>query len=98
MKQSDVLLKNSANRRTFLKNGMITVGAVTASTGLLTGGMSAFGQEGSGGGDELSKGDAAILQLLLAAEIIETDLWQQYKELGGVEATNTVSQQYINAL
>ena len=98
MKQSDGLLKNSANRRSFLKNGMIAVGAVTASTGLLTGGMSAFGQEGKGDGDDLSRGDAAILQLLLAAEIIETDLWQQYRELGGVEATNSVSQPYINAL
>ena len=98
MKQSEGLLRGSANRRSFLKNGVIAVGAVTASTGLLTGGMSAFGQEGTGGGNDLSKGDAAILQLLLAAEIIETDLWQQYKELGGVEATNSVSQPYINAL
>jgi Ferritin-like domain len=98
MKQSEGLLKNSANRRSFLKNGMIAVGAVTASTGLLTGGMSAFGQEGKGDGDDLSRGDAAILQLLLAAEIIETDLWQQYRELGGVEATNSISQPYINAL
>jgi Ferritin-like domain len=98
MKQSNGLLKSSANRRSFLKNGMIAVGAVTASAGLLTGGMSAFGQEGKGEGGDLSKGDAAILQLLLAAEIIETDLWQQYRELGGVEATNSVSQPYINAL
>src|SRR5579864_1353435 len=98
MKQSEGLLKGSPNRRSFLKNGMIAVGAVTASTGMLTGGMTAFGQEGKGDSDELSRGDAAILQLLLAAEIIETDLWQQYKELGGVEATNSVSQPYINAL
>jgi ferritin-like protein len=98
MKQSEGLLKGSANRRSFLKNGMIAVGAVTASTGLLTGGTFALGQEGKGEGSDLSKGDAAILQLLLAAEIIETDLWQQYKELGGVEATNSVSQPYINAL
>src|ERR1700680_432590 len=98
MKQSEGLLKGSANRRSFLKNGMIAVGAVTGSTGLLTGGGSAFGREGRGDSDDLSKGDVAILQLLLAAEIIETDLWQQYKELGGVEATNSVSQPYINAL
>jgi hypothetical protein len=98
MKQSEGLLNSSANRRSFLKNGMIAVGTVTASTGVLTGGMSAFGQGRTASGDDLSKGDAAILQLLLAAEIIETDLWQQYKELGGVEATNSVSQPYINAL
>lgn len=98
MKQSEGLVKSHANRRSFLKNGMLAVGAVTASTGLLTGGKPVFGQEEKGDGDDLSKGDVAILQLLLAAEIIETDLWQQYKELGGVEATNSVSQPYITAL
>src|SRR5438309_3546919 len=34
---------------------------------------------------KLSKGDAAILRFLAAAEILETDLWQQYNELGGVQ-------------
>jgi hypothetical protein len=72
---------------------MVAAGAATISAGLLTG-KSVFG-EGQGG---LTKGDAAILQLLLAAEIIETDLWQQYRELGGMEATNSASQPYINAL
>ena len=33
----------------------------------------------SGGG--LTRGDAAILRFLAAAEILETDLWQQYNEL-----------------
>jgi len=98
MKQSEGLLNGSANRRSFLKNGMIAVGAVTASAGLLTGGMSAFGQEGTGGGDALSKGDAAILQLLLAAEIIETDLWQQYNELGGVDVSGPSQSSYVTAL
>jgi hypothetical protein len=37
-------------------------------------------------GKHLSKGDTAILQFLAAAEIIETDLWQQYTELGGQDA------------
>jgi hypothetical protein len=32
----------------------------------------------------LVKGDVAILRFLAAAEIIESDLWQQYAELGGV--------------
>lgn len=32
-----------------------------------------------------TKGDFAILRFLAAAEIIETDLWLQYSELGGVQ-------------
>jgi hypothetical protein len=35
--------------------------------------------DGFGGG--LTRGDIAILQFLAAAEILETDLWQQYNEL-----------------
>jgi hypothetical protein len=33
----------------------------------------------------LTKGDAAILRFLAAAEIIETDIWQQYNELAGIQ-------------
>ncbi|HSV16318.1 MAG TPA: ferritin-like domain-containing protein [Tepidisphaeraceae bacterium] len=33
----------------------------------------------------LTRGDAAILRFLAAAEILETDLWQQYNELGGIQ-------------
>jgi hypothetical protein len=33
----------------------------------------------------LSTGDAAILRFLSALEILETDLWQQYNELGGIQ-------------
>ena len=33
----------------------------------------------------LDKGDVAILQFLAAAELLETDLWQQYNELGGIQ-------------
>src|SRR5947209_1548851 len=35
--------------------------------------------------DRLSHGDAAILRFLAAAEILETDLWQQYNELCGIQ-------------
>ena len=31
--------------------------------------------------DQLTEGDAAILRFLAAAEILESDLWQQYNEL-----------------
>ena len=37
------------------------------------------------GAGDLSTGDAAILRFLAAAEILETDLWQQYNELCGIQ-------------
>jgi hypothetical protein len=36
------------------------------------------------GGTSLNKGDVAILRFLAAAELIESDLWLQYAELGGI--------------
>jgi hypothetical protein len=33
---------------------------------------------------QITKGDAALLRFAAAAEIIETDLWVQYNELGGI--------------
>lgn len=72
-------LNAARNRRAFLRAGSTaTIGAA-----LLADSVSAFGQNGSAG--SLSKGDAAILRFLAAAEIIESDLWQQYNELGGIQ-------------
>jgi hypothetical protein len=56
-------------------------GAATVGAGLLGAGKAAFGQSSSG---SLNKGDAAILRFLAAAELIESDLWIQYAELGGI--------------
>ncbi len=36
-------------------------------------------------GQKLRKGDEAILRFLSAAETLETDLWQQYNELAGIQ-------------
>ena len=33
----------------------------------------------------LTPGDAALLRFAAAAEILETDFWQQYNELGGIQ-------------
>jgi hypothetical protein len=78
-------LKSSINRRSFMKNGL-TAGAATVGAGLLAHSSSVLGQEGpeehSG---RLTKGDAAILRFLAAAEILETDFWVQYNELGGIQ-------------
>jgi hypothetical protein len=75
-------LKGEMKRRSFLK-GAGAVGAASAllSTNFLAQGK-ARAEEDSG---RLTRGDAAILRFLAAAEIIETDLWQQYNELGGIQ-------------
>lgn len=71
-----------ANRRSFLKKGVAAAGVATLGAGLLATAPQASGEEGSG---RLTPGDAAILRFLAAAEILETDLWQQYNELGGIQ-------------
>jgi hypothetical protein len=41
--------------------------------------------EAPGSKNIITVGDVAILRFLAAAEILETDLWQQYNELGGIQ-------------
>src|SRR5947209_13665335 len=76
--------KASTSRRSFLRKGIVAAGTGTIGAGLLGGGLSlpAFADAGSGG---LTSGDAAILRFLAAVEILESDLWQQYNELGGIQ-------------
>src|SRR5207245_826522 len=76
--------KASTSRRSFLRKGIVAAGTGTIGAGLLAGGLSlpAFAEAGSGG---LTSGDAAILRFLAAVEILESDLWQQYNELGGIQ-------------
>ena len=69
----------SAKRRSFLK-GMGVVGAALSTSSLLTTVSEAQGRK-----DIITVGDVAILRFLAAAEILETDLWQQYNELGGIQ-------------
>ena len=70
-------------RRSFLRN--LGMGAALLAPGAaLLGGSSKA--SAANGGQSLNAGDVAILQLLAAAELIEADLWQQYKELGGVDS------------
>jgi hypothetical protein len=84
MKDNGRVFSSGKNRRAFLKNGMVAAGAATVGAGLLSSGIPAFGHEDEKSG-RLTKGDAAILRFLAAAEILETDLWQQYNELGGIQ-------------
>jgi hypothetical protein len=78
MEQKPKQPKLLTSRRSFV----LGVGAGTLGAGLLADGLPAFAEERS---DRLTPGDAAILRFLAAAEILETDLWQQYNELGGVQ-------------
>jgi hypothetical protein len=64
-----------------MKRGLLAGGAAALGTGLLGRGSAAFAEGGSGG---LTKGDVAILRFVAAAELLESDLWVQYTELGGV--------------
>jgi hypothetical protein len=70
------------NRRSFLKKSLVAGAVATTGMGVLAKTPSAFGQSSRG---SLTKGDVSILQFLAAAEIIESDLWLQYQELGGVQ-------------
>ncbi|HCF85397.1 MAG TPA: hypothetical protein DEV72_09355, partial [Ktedonobacter sp.] len=76
--------KHASSRRSFLRKGLAVGGAGAIGAGLLANGLSlpAFAEESS---SSLNQGDVAILRFLAAAEILETDLWQQYNELGGIQ-------------
>src|SRR5437899_5979330 len=64
-------------RRTFLGTSL-AIAAGAGGVGMLP----AVAATASG---TLTQGDAAILRFLAALEILETDFWQQYNELGGVQ-------------
>ena len=75
-------------RRSFLKGVGLAGAAALPASALFTG--EAFGRSTS-----VTDGDIAILRFLAAAEILETDLWEQYNELGGLHGGNPA---YVAAL
>jgi hypothetical protein len=80
---------NRLGRRSFLRNLGIGAALFAPGAALLSGSGKALASDGRENDERnrhLTRGDVAILQLLAAAELIETDLWQQYNELGGVES------------
>src|SRR6266851_3775579 len=77
---------NRLARRSFLRRLGLGAALLAPGAALLSGSGKALAANGS---QTLTPGDVAILQLLAAAELIEADLWQQYKELGGVEAPDS---------
>jgi hypothetical protein len=69
----------SVQRRSFLK------GIGMAGAALSAGPLLATAAEASGSSGVITVGDVSILRFLAAAEILETDLWQQYNELAGIQ-------------
>jgi Ferritin-like domain len=74
--------EHHADRRSFLKTGALVGTALVTSA-------SAMAQQAAVDTDASTSrpttGDIAILRFLSAVEQIESDLWQQYAELGGVQ-------------
>src|SRR6266446_3696111 len=75
-------------RRSFLKGLGATGALLVTTTALLA--TKAKGTNDDFGG-KIGKGDASILRFLAAAEILESDLWEQYWELGGTQENDFAS-------
>jgi hypothetical protein len=76
-------MKAEINRRSFVKSGLSAAGIASAGIGLLANGSSLLADDERRG--HISRGDAALLRFAAAAEILETDFWVQYNELGGIQ-------------
>ena len=88
------------SRRAFIASGMAV--GIGAGLGPFGGAVSALADPPMPHPGKLGKGDAAILRFLAAAEILETDLWQQYNELAGIQDSEVPggsgSKRYTEAL
>src|SRR6266851_6341602 len=72
----DTRWRNVIRRRSFLA-GLSVTGAALSAGGLI-----------ARDNQKLPKGDIAIIKFLAAVELVESDMWQQYNELGGVNGGN----------
>jgi hypothetical protein len=92
MKQSDLGSPHDSQRRAFLKRGVVATGAAALGTGWLANPLEALAkarEDDDSDGPDITFGDVAVLRFLAAAEILESDLWQQYNELAGVAAADS---------
>src|SRR3984893_12736432 len=80
MKKDGTIFSGRDNRRSFLKNGVVAAGAMTAGVGLVSCSAAFADTEDR---SPITSGDIAILTFLSALEQVEADLWIQYAELGG---------------
>jgi len=82
------LWQGVVGRRSFLRQLGIAGAAAVPASALAAGAANAQVAEPTAG-------DIAILRFLAAAELLETDLWEQYSELGGAKGGNPA---YVQAL
>lgn len=82
---------SAKNRRSFLQASLATGGAIAGATVLGAPKLFAQTSPSTSGqssifasSERLTTGDVAILKFLAAVELIESDLWTQYAELGGI--------------
>jgi len=76
-----------SDRRSFFKKG-IAAGAIGVGVGFDLFGNNSLLAQSDGlqpSSATLNKGDAALLRFAAAAEILESDFWVQYNELGGIQ-------------
>lgn len=77
-------VRTPINRRSFMKSGL----TAAAGAGFLASSPSVLADDDHDHDDHkgrLTRGDAALLRFAAAAEILETDFWVQYNELGGIQ-------------
>ena len=96
---TDSRAPSAVGRRSFLK-GLGVVGATLLPAGAL---LVTQGKAHAQSGRRLSKGDADLLRFAAWVEVVESDLWTQYNELGGATkpndgSPNTGNPPYIAAL
>lgn len=75
------VINRKVNRRSLLKKGAMMAGTAAVGATLLGSGKRVFAQSST---TKPTNGDIAILRFLAAAELLESDLWTQYAELGGI--------------
>ena len=88
-REGAVAAERGVPRREFLRGVGAAGAAAVVGGGLLAAGQNTLASTGP------TAGDVAILRFLAAAEILETDLWVQYEELGSINGGNPA---YIAAL
>jgi hypothetical protein len=80
---SNPITSKRLRRRSFLAGlGATSALLVPATTALINQAKGQSSNQSDDAGGRLTAGDASILRFLAAAEIIESDLWEQYWELG----------------